>query len=278
MTLPEYAILGKSYYYVFNLDAAWAIRHKSDFFPQEKLPAWLAAFKSFVVCNSSSKQIYEILQDDFNFALRHLSGFKEPERPGKEPIDILGQRLFTYYLWGVYPLRGEESLVERFYEQTDNKGEYWANLFSHVGLGLRNSEEQLDQDVKNRIIAFFEWRLEQEEATELQRFTPWLEAECLEAEWRLDAYSEILNVCESEIRGKPTRLWALCDMLPDHTPKVIECFAKIAVNTIYILTEEAKTILKAGLESSDESVRHKAKLTRENLLNSGRFVLPDLED
>ena len=67
-------------------------------------------------------------------------------------------------------------------------------------------------------------------------------------------------------------------MLPDHTPKVIECFAKIATNTPYILAEEARAILKAGRESMDESVRSKTELIRENLLNSGRFVLPDLED
>ena len=67
-------------------------------------------------------------------------------------------------------------------------------------------------------------------------------------------------------------------MLPDHTPKVIECFAKIAANTTFILAEEVKAILKAGRESTDESVRSKTELIRENLLNSGRFVLPDLED
>ena len=277
LTMPEYAILAAHYHQILYLNKAWAVRHKSDFFPQEKLPIWLAAFESFVTCNSPSKQVFEILQDDFSFALQHLFDFKGRGRPGKELIDILGQRLFAYYLWGVYPLRGEESLIERFYEQTDNKREHWANLFNHVGRFLRDSEKHLNQSLIDRIITFFQWRFKQRESTELQNFTPWLEAECLEAEWRLDTYSEILNVCEGEIKNRPTRLGTLCDMLPDHTPKVIECFAKIATNTIYILQEEVKTILKAGLESNDESVRHVAELARENLLNSGRFVLPDLE-
>ena len=94
----------------------------------------------------------------------------------------------------------------------------------------------------------------------------------------MDAYSEILDICENEIRGKPTRLRALCNMLPEHTTKVIECFAKLITNTTYILTEEAKTILKSGRESTDESVRRKAELIRESLLRTGRFVLPDLDD
>lgn len=276
LTLPEYAILGRNYYNIYNFNASWAIKHKSDFFPQKKLPVWLAAFKSLIACNSSSKQMFEILQSDFSFALQHLSDFKEQERQGKEPIDILGQRLFTYYLWGVYPLRGEESLIERFYEQTDDRREHWRNLFNYVGLRLRNSEEQLDQNLENRIVTFCEWRLKQEDLTELQNFTAWLEAECLDAEWRLNAYAKILDICE--IGGRPFRLSALCDMLPDHTAKVVECFAKITANTIFVLTEEAKVILKAGLESGEDHVHQNAVQARENLLRAGRFDLLNLDD
>ena len=276
LTLPEYAILGRGYYYIFSLDVAWATKHKSNFFPQKVLPAWLAAFESFIVHNSSSKPIFEVLQDDFHFALQHLSNFKKRDRLGKEPIDILGQRLFTYYLWELYPLRGEESLIERFYEQTDGKREHWTNLFNHVGSCLRNSEGQLDRDLKNRVITFFEWRFKQKDPIELQRFTSWLEAECLEAEWRLEMYSKILDLCE--IDGRPVRLQALCDMLPNHTAEVVKCFSKLSGKTIYMLAEEARAILKAGRASNDDNVRHMAERSLDNLLKSGRFVLTDLDD
>ncbi|MDE0684388.1 MAG: hypothetical protein OXI63_15830 [Candidatus Poribacteria bacterium] len=278
LTVPEYAELAANYHRIFYLNETSAVEHKSDFFPQSKLPEWAAAFSSFVLCNQAFKPIFKVLQDDFNFALQNLSHFENAEPSGREPIDVLGKHLFTYYSWDMYPLRGTESLLERFYEQTENKPSLWANLFNYVGRGLQNSKEQIDQDLKNRIIAFFEWRFEQGEPTELQHFTSWLKAECLDAKWRLDTYSEILNVCENEIRDKPTRLGTLCDMLPDHTPKVIECLAKIAANTTYILAEEVRVILKAGRESGDESVHRKAELIRESLLKTGRFVLPDLDD
>ena len=71
-------------------------------------------------------------------------------------------------------------------------------------------------------------------------------------------------------------------MLPNHTAKVVECFFKLTErgkkDNFYIQIEEAKTILKAGRESSNEKVRRYAADARENLLKSGRFVLPDLED
>ncbi len=46
LTLPEYAILGRYYRLIFRLNETWATEHKSDFFPQGTLPAWLAAFSS----------------------------------------------------------------------------------------------------------------------------------------------------------------------------------------------------------------------------------------
>ena len=98
--------------------------------------SWLAAFESFINYNRPFKPIFEVLQDDFNFALQNLSHFKSSEISRRKPIDVLGQHLFTYYLWDMYPLRGKESLLERFYEQVDSNPSHWANLFNYVGASL----------------------------------------------------------------------------------------------------------------------------------------------
>ena len=71
-------------------------------------------------------------------------------------------------------------------------------------------------------------------------------------------------------------------MFLDRPAQVLECFTKltdgIKDNNIYILAEEAKTILKAGLNSSDERVRQNAERARENLLRKSRFDLLELDD
>ena len=288
LTLPEYAVLGRSYPWIFHLNAAWAAKHKSNFFPQDAQPAWLAAFGSFVGYNRPFKPTFDILRDDFDFALQHLADFKKRDAPGKEPIDILGQHLFHYYLWEMYPLRKSVkendrcALLEQFYQQTDEDQERWANLFNYVGRILRSTNGRLAKNLKDRIIAFFDWRFEVKEPTELQQFTFWLQAKCLEAEWRLEVYSKILDVCKVKGISITRQVDTLCELLPDYTAKVLECFAKLTDrsgdNNIYIQTEEAKTILKAGLESSDESVRQNAECARENLLREGRFDLLDLDD
>jgi len=288
LTLPEYAILGRSYPWIFHLNKAWAAEHKSDFFPQDKSPEWLAAFGSLVCYSDPFKPTFEILRDDFDFALQHLADFKKQDSPGKEPVDILGQHLFHYYLWGLYPLRGSVgsndscTLLEQFYQRTDGNRGHWASLFNYVGRILRNTGNQLDKDLKDRTIAFFEWRFAVQEPMELQQFTFWLKAKCLDAEWRLEAYSKILDVCKVEGVSIAMQVETLCELLPDHTTKVLECFVKLTDGSgddnIYIRTEEAKTILKAGLSSGDESVRQNAERAHDNLLRKSRFDLLDLGD
>lgn len=288
LTIPEYAVLGGSYPWFFHLNAAWATKQKSNFFPQGAQPAWLAAFGSFVGYNRPFRPTFEILRDDFDFALQHLTDFPKQDIPGKEPIDILGQHLFHYYLWGLYPLRGSGgsndscALLEQFYQRIDGNREYWANLFNYVGRILRSTSEKLDKNLKDRTIAFFDWRFEVGEPRELQQFTFWLQAKCLDAEWQLDAYAKILDVCKVEGISITRQVRALCELLPDHTAKVLECFAKLTDRSgdanIYIQAEKAKIILRAGLNSSDKSVRQNVERAHENLLREGRFDLLELDD
>ena len=277
LKMPERALLGMYYGQLWVLNQTWAVEHKAVFFPQDDLPIWKEAFGSFLHFNRPFKPIFEILKDDFVFALDHLSEFGD-----SEITDTLGQRLCTYYLWEVYPLNGEDSLLEKFYEKTKNDPQRWASLSNYVGWSVGNHSEHLEQDLIDRIVAFFDWRLEQKEPEELQKIAFCLEAECLDPDWRLDAYTKILDVGQLDHMGSSSILTVLNGMLESHTAKVVECFAKItdALNQgerIYIGTdEEAKAILKAGRNSEDESVRENAERARENLLNVGRYDFLDL--
>ena len=281
LTLPERAILGSNYRQMLGLDEAWATEHRSDFFPRDTLPEWLEAFGSFLRFNHPHGPTFRILRGDFGFALQHLAVLDKQEHDGSGLTDTLGQHLFTYYLWEMYPLKGAGSLIEQFYRGTSGDRERWMSLFNHVGLSLRNTSEYLDRSLKDRLIAFFEWRLEVRDASELGKFDHWLSAECLEPEWRLDAYSRILDI------GQPGGWWsygqveALYRMLSDHTVKVVECFAKLTDilknDALYIQKEKAKQIVNAGLVSGEEEVRNNAMRARENLLRRGHFDLLEVD-
>ena len=281
-TLPERAILGLNYGRVFNLDKEWAVRHKSEFFPQEEFPAWQEAFSIHLRFSHPNLITIDVLKDDFAFALKNLTAFPIQSNSRDTFTDILGQHLFTYYLWGVYPLKGPHSLLEQFYHRTDRTSEYWGNLFDHIGFTLRNTGRHLDVELKERLVAFFDWRLEEGEARELTRFSLWFESECLDPEWRLEAYSKILDVGQPEGMGIYGQVETLTELLPNHGARVVKCFAKLTDHlgndTFHIMTEPAKKILTAGLGSSEATVRANAERARENLLRKGRFDLIDMDD
>ena len=49
-------------------------------------------------------------------------------------------------------------------------------------------------------------------------------------------------------------------------------------HSIFVSTDEARAILKAGFDHDDESVRNTAKNTQENLLRRGYLSFLDLDD
>lgn len=281
LTLPEYAILGLNYNRIFYLNKSWATEHKSDFFPQADLQAWLAAFGSFVHYNGACNLTFDVLKDDYGFALKHLKDLEKQGRNKGAVVYSLAKAIYSYYLSDIYSLRSEDSLLERYYQVTDNNRKHWANLFEHAGRTMWTNEH-LDPNLREKFIAFFDWRIEVAEPNELQRFTFWMRAEYLDAPWRLEALAKILDVCKPADMLDSFPWEVLCKMLPDYTAKVVACFAKltdgIGAGNINIYAEEAKAILKTGLESSDENIRRDAVRAHENLLSVGRLDMEALAD
>ena len=281
LTMPEYAMLGRCYGQFWYLNPTWVAKHKAVFFPQGDLPSWIEAFRGFLIFTRPFKPTFDILRDDFVFALDHLADLEGRNYSIKEPINTLGQHLFTYYLAKVYPLKGEDSLLEKFYEKTIDDKQQWARLFSHIGWSMGYSGDHLEQDLIDRIIAFFDWRLAQKAPEELQKIALWLEAEYFDPDWRLDAYSKILDISLPDDMGRASVLTVLNGMLESHTEKVVACFAKMTDyidqnDSFYIDADEAKLILKAGLENEDESIRENAARAQETLLSAGRYNFLDL--
>ena len=127
----------------------------------------------------------------------------------------------------------------------------------------------------------------------------WLEAECLEAEWRLKRlvpgfwiYVGTLDetgTLEVERPDQPE------DMAPSHAMRYVvnvstapECIllgrskslpgltdAMPRSGVFHIPTDDAKAILKAGRDHDDEGVRKNAEHAQDNLLKRGYFSVMD---
>ena len=285
LALPEHALLGMHYGRICNLNRDWAKQHRRDFFPQKDMRTWREAFGNFLKFNRANISIFEIIQNEFEFALENVNEFNTDDHRRRDFVDRLGEHLFTYYLWDVYPLTGYKSLLDRFYQKTQNDKERWSHLFDGVGRRLKNSGQQLDEKIERKIIDFFNWRFDEGESSELKEFSFWMEAECLNEEWRLNTYSQLLDLYQSEEIRAYTQLESLRGMLDSHTALVVECLAKLTDLAIksgrnaYIHhVEQARPILETGLKSEDTAVKDNAKQARDNLLRRGYIEFRDLED
>ena len=279
LTLPEFALLGLHFGRICGLSRKWATQHKKDFFPQEAFTRWKEAFGNFLKYNRPYRLAFDIMQGDIEFALKNVGNFRIGSIGTTNLADTLGEYLFTYYLWDYFPLIGKESLLEQFYEQTQDDRDRWSELFDFVGRSVKSSGKHLRGDLKERIIKFFEWRLEKKEPCELKEFKYWLAAECLDPEWRLQSYSSTLDVGGSVDIGLSIQVKALREMLDKNISLVVECFAKLVDRAVendstnYIANDEARPILRAGLDNDDATVRKNAFRAREKLLSRGHLDL-----
>jgi len=282
LTRPERALLGMHFGNLCALDLDWAIDQRGNIFSQGNKNVWLDAFGSYIRYNNPSAKMFEILRQEFEYALENLNVLTSFYAEADELVENLGHHLFEYYLWQLYPLTGEKSLLEIFYNKTTGDRKHWAKTFGNVGYVLRNSGNILEKELTDRVIAYFDWRLEAAEMLELQEFACWLDAECLNSEWRLRSYAKILDLGFVKSKRFSFEMEALSKLHSEHLGLVIECFAKITDLMVrgaqmHIPTDKVKPILKAGLNAGDPLIRGVAEHARENCLRLGRFEFLDIE-
>ena len=280
LTLPEYAMFGQQFANIIALDEKWAITHRKILFPQENVDAWAVAFSTYVRFTNPYRRPFEVLREDYLNALSQLDTTSTDEEAPRAFSEQLGHHLFMFYLWGMYSLTGPDSLLRMYYDKTASQPKHWAALFDHAGRLLRNTTGDIEPPVMKRVIEFADWRIEQGNKVELSQFTFWLSAKSLDARWRLETFSKILDTVASRDTRSTINLDDLNDLLPTNEDLVVECFSKLVQglakdDQLYIFPEKAKPILRIGLSSPKESVRAYAEAARESLLKASRFEFLD---
>ncbi|MBC7368614.1 MAG: DUF4935 domain-containing protein [Undibacterium sp.] len=281
ITFAEYALFGRQFPNLITLDAAWASKHRALLFPRANKQAWTDAFRTYIRFNNPYKRPFELLREDYAYALDQFDS-QSNEDGNRDWVDSLGQHLFMFYLWGLYPLKGEGSMLEMFYNRTRSQPKKWAALFDHIGRLLRNAQEEVEESIKNRITSFANWRIAEGNKEELSAYTFWLDAKCLNISWRLKTFSEILDISAGRDVGIGIKLNSLVESLPANRDLVVECFSKLIrglekEDYIYLQTDKVKPILRAGLFSVNDSTRVLAEQAREHLLREARFEFLDLD-
>ncbi len=281
LTMPERALLGWQYSNLFTLNQEWAIEHKADFFPQEDFSLWRVAFGSFLMTHNASFPFFKIFKEDYVLAVDNIVELEGMSFHGEEASNKLGEHLLDYYcLWNLHPLYGDGSVLEKFYSKTACDRKRWANLFDYLGRSLSISKNVLGEPLRDRVIAYFEWRYQQGEPEELRLFRFWLNANCLDPDWRLDALMSLLDLDLWKESKFSLMLDSLEGLLENHVAKVVKCFARMTETIDHgdlSPKSTVRAIIAAGLKSQENNVNEDAERARENLLRGGTYDLLDFE-
>jgi hypothetical protein len=278
LTNPEHALLGADLHQLYDLNSSWTKANVSRLLPQDERKTWSIGFATYLKFNRSHPLVFEMLKPHFEFGVENIRIFEEEKNPRNDSIAALGQHLLDYYIIGLIPLSGSDSLLEKYYRKTHV--DHWAGLFDHVGR-LLSKTAILKSDITVRCKDFFETRLSRANPNELKEFTFWLKAECLEPRWRLEAFSRILDVATSS-RFASLEVADLAKLVSSEPDLVVACFAKLtealmSKEYFYLRPEHVKPILKAGLASKNERTVETATLARDNLLKAGRTEYRNLD-
>ena len=277
---PELAMLALHFNSLLFLDEQWAITHKGRLFSQDDPGSWLASFGTFLEGNAPHRQTYEIFADDYENALEALPALVGQGHTYSDIVDALGQHLLMYHIWGLHDVEDENSLLARYYQGTNQDKERWASLFHFLGNRLHFEEGKLSDELKDRVKAFFEWRLRAGDPTEICRFSWWFQAECLERDWRLDAFLRVLDV--NPFYTVFLSWQVLEDRPGTHTAKVLLCLDKIIGDVtpsgedFHLGGNAAANIIRTAFRSPDPAVQQHAELIREGLLVRGRSEFLDV--
>ena len=276
LTPEEYAVLGVYYPRVSSFDEGWFSLHRATFFPQENLEAWLASFGALIAYNAPSEIMFEVVRDNFDLVIQNLGKFREDNHENTL-LDILELRLFSFYMNGKHPMIGQNSLLDRYYQETAFDKQRRGKLLYTVGDDLRSNGDQFDKQSLDSVIAFFKHRVDRDDFVNMGDFNSWLDIKQLPLKDRLDCCLKVLETCQIESFSISIWLEKFCAMLAEHlenTHEVIACFAKLTdrINSskiTYIDQGSVKTIVGKGRKDKDGRVLINIARAVSNLIKKG---------
>jgi len=272
LTVPEYAMLAVQAANIIHLDQAWGAANHARLFPREKPEDWITIMDAFLRYTNPHAFLVPFVEQELEHAVEVFSA-ADLARPGqhRSAMDSLGQHCFFYYAVIDSATGSTQKLLSRFIDVATPAQR--ATLFGNVGQVLSNAES-LSPAISARILAYFDERFAERDSNELENFSLWLDAECLDAAWRLKAYLALLSKPNTKIFQFFSEVQALAKLAPTHLGLVIECFEKITgliplMKHFYIKTEDGKAIISAALKSSDSAIRLAGERAQANLLKNG---------
>lgn len=279
-------------------DRNWVATQIDAIFPtsdDKEQDQWKAAWETFLLYKTASTELYDLLRPKY---LHSLCNFEklipdDNDASHRVPASALGIHLTRLYWQGRISLE-EGDLLNQYYNSIYdlNKVEVAAEVMREIGHVVRRSSE-IPTEIKKRLQQFWEYRLREGKALlakrfwhrytperELIEFTVWFNSDEFSPQWKLSQLIEVLQLCKPSYEIF-TIIGKLAKHLEDEPDLTIRCFHALTsrINRFRMFhgdEEEAKAILRCGLNSENPELQRLAEESRDHLLRAARFEYMDL--
>jgi len=259
------SVYGQRFPWLVLLDETWAASASRRIFPDDPMLRTLkyAAWYSYLIFCQPYDHVFQLLRPQYSDAVnqlgddppswRWIGGNEAPERG-------LAGHLLSFYWRGRLELHEKDELIERFSANATLDSRIFA--IHLLGRALHDTE-QLNEDVRERIERFWEWRIHNAERNrrndqlaEIAAFASWADANALDSDWRLAQLERILALGAS-LEHEVTLLSALRALAHDHPLRSIRVLRQ------YLTRERDRWAIEAGREEIESILR--SCLASENL-------------
>ena len=263
-------IYGKWLPWLHLLDSAWTKDHLDDLFPSdpENMKLRNACWDTYVTYCHPYTAMLEPLKEQYCWAAANVGRPNRAEDREGEADGHLAQHLLQFYGWGLIDLSAEGNPLSLFF--THASDDLRGDAIRFIGNSLRGENDQIDEDLKNRLRAFWEWRMSIAQKadnpdnfkSELASFGWWFVSGCFDQDWAMNQLRMAIQLAgrTSLDREVVAKLAEITDAYP---VEVVECLRNLLKGlpdrgSPDLWVNHAKTALAKAIEHRESREAAKA--------------------
>jgi len=268
------------------LDSNWTTLNISKIFPSDKNLEQFrrAAWETYLQFSNVKIPIYEMLKDEYVYAVENLNIRDKNSPYPTEPEEGLIDHLMLLYSWGVLHFDQSDTLLNKFYEKASDN--FRGHAIDFIGRCLSNTGEEIDPDILERLRYLWKKRIDEAKQSsntenyteEISAFSWWFKSEKFDDEWSVEQLKEALAVMKKvDHRFEYQVMDCLIHLTSKMPVEVIECISlMVRKNDNYIKENEIKSILQLIFQLDNEQAKEKAITLIHYLGNIGHWKFREL--
>ena len=282
------AVYGQWFHTLFLIDSHWAVENIPRIFPIIEGESELrrAAMDSYLHFNNPYRQTYGLLRQQYALAVEELDLPIKGVGILDEPRNRLADHVMVMYWQGLLAYDEAEGLLSRFFSKAPDSVR--AHALGFVGRSLHNSEDELSQEILERLKKLMHLRIEAAQqsgnSSELGQFGWWFSSGKFNDDWAIARLQEVLKLTravEPDFKIIST-LVDVASRMPREAIETLRLFVDEVSEPWQISSrqEDIGKILRRGLEAESYEVRTETIAVIHGLGAKGyrefRYLLADL--